>query len=106
MMALIEKNQDDCRDMIGLYDLSAAMAPAAQAKGPQSWVCLHQFFPDTFDAEDLLFTQDGNHIILWESALKNSIQVYQIMFSQNSISDIQLVQNYQPYELRLGLRTL
>ena len=89
IMALIEKNAEDSKDMIGLYDLSYALHP--MVKGPQSWRCLHQFYPETFDAQDLLFTQDGNHLIVWESPIKNCVQVYQILFGKDSVSDIQLV---------------
>ena len=78
VMALIEKSTDESRDLIGLYDLSAALA--TNVRGPQNWKCLHQFYPDTFDAQDLLFTQDGNHLMVWESPLKNSLQVYQIVY--------------------------
>jgi hypothetical protein len=48
VMALIEKSSDESRDLIGLYDLSAALA--TKPRGPQNWKCLHQFYPDTFDA--------------------------------------------------------
>jgi len=47
IMALIEKNMEDSQDMIGLYDLTNSLRP--DYKGPQSWRCLHQFYPDTFD---------------------------------------------------------
>jgi len=67
-MALIEKNLEDSRDMIGLYDLSASLS--TESRGPQNWKCLHQFYPDMFDAQDLMFTQDGNNILVWESPLK------------------------------------
>ena len=83
IMALIEKNLEDSRDMIGLYDLSSSLA--AGYKGPQKWRCMHQFFPDTFDASNVLFTQDGNHLILWESPIKNSIQIYQIIFDKQGV---------------------
>jgi len=85
-MALIEKNMDDSRDMIGLYDLSASLDSVS--RGPQNWSCMHQFYPDTFDAEDLMFTQDGNHVLIWESPLKTSMQVYQIVFGQGKVDDI------------------
>lgn len=39
IMALIEKNLEDSRDMIGLYDLSTSLS--SSAKGPQSWRCMH-----------------------------------------------------------------
>jgi len=49
VMALIEKSSDgESRDLIGLYDLSAALS--TNFRGPQNWKCLHQFYPDTFDA--------------------------------------------------------
>lgn len=72
-MALIEKNEES-KDVIGLYDLSAALNVGP--KGPQNWKCMHQFLPDLFDAQDLMFTQDGNHLIVWESPLKNNLQIY------------------------------
>jgi hypothetical protein len=53
-MALIEKSVEDSRDMVGLYDLSASLS--GDSKGPQNWTCMHQFLPDTFDAQDILFT--------------------------------------------------
>lgn len=69
---------------------------------------MHQFFPDTFDASDLMFTQDGNHIILWESPIKNSLQIYQILFDKSGVNDIQLTMAHQPYDASkcLGIRTL
>ena len=70
-MALIEKNFEDSKDMIGIYDLSTSLAPGSF--GPQNWKCLRQFYPDTFDAQDVMFTQDGNRLIVWESPIKNSI---------------------------------
>ena len=75
IMALLEKNLEDGRDMVGLYDLSASLCPP-EIKCPQNWRCLHQFFPDLFDAQDLMFTQDGNHVVVWESPIKNNLQVY------------------------------
>ena len=48
ILALIEKNVEESRDMIGLYDLSVSLS--ANSKGSQNWSCLHQFLPDTFDA--------------------------------------------------------
>lgn len=106
MMALIEKDPQDGKDLIGLYDISQSMN--ATSKGPQNWVLLHRFIPETFDAQDLLFTQDGNHIVLWESPLKNSIQVYQIIFAKDQVADIQMVIQYQPYDSNrcLGIRSL
>jgi len=47
IMALIEKNLDDSKDMIGLYDMSVSFSAE---RGPQNWKCMHQFYPDTFDA--------------------------------------------------------
>lgn len=89
IMALLEKSPDENRDLIGLYDLSAALS--SDSNGSQAWNCLHQFFPDTFDAQDLRFTQDGNHLLVWESPLKNSLQVYQIVFGQTAVEDIRLL---------------
>ena len=77
-MALIEKNEES-KDLVSLYDLSKPLSVGM--KGPQNWTCMHQFFPDLFDAQDLMFTQDGNHLVIWESPLKNNLQVYQICFS-------------------------
>ena len=54
MMALIQKNEENSKDMIGLYDISITMDP--RSKGQQKWICMHQFFPDTFDAQNLIFT--------------------------------------------------
>jgi hypothetical protein len=84
-MALIEKNFEDGKDMIGLYDLSVSMNAS---KASQTWKCMHQFYPDTFDAQDLLFSQEGNHLIVWESPIKNSVQIYQIVFGKTKIEDI------------------
>lgn len=105
-MALIEKNFEDSKDMIGLYDLSMSMSSSSY--GPQSWRCLRQFYPDTFDAQDLMFTQDGNHLIVWESPIKNSIQIYQIIFNTEGIDSIQMVENIRPYDSSscLGVRRL
>ena len=77
-MALIEKNNDS-KDLVSLYDLSQSQNTGM--KGPQNWTLMHQFFPDLVDAQDLVFTQEGNHLIIWESPLKNNLQVYQILFS-------------------------
>jgi hypothetical protein len=90
VMALIEKNLEDGRDMIGIYDLSSSLSTAV--RGPQNWRMLHQFYPDLFDAQDLTFTQDGNNILVWESPLKTSMHVYQIVFGRDGVEDIQLVQ--------------
>lgn len=103
IMALLEKSEDN-RDLIGLYDLSAALS--SKSSGSQAWNCLHQFFPDTFDAQDLKFTQDGNHLLVWESPLKNSLQVYQIVFGQTNVEDIRLLHQFQQSGNCLGLRTL
>lgn len=70
-MALIEKSAQDGKDIIGIYDLSRSMDP--RNKGPQNWAVLHKFLPETFDAQDLLFSQDGNHLIVWESPIKNNL---------------------------------
>jgi WD40 repeat protein len=106
IMALIEKDTEESKDMIGLYDLSTSLAP--DSYGPQNWKCMHQFFPDTFDAQDLMFTQDGNHLIVWESPIKNNIQIYQIVFSPDGILDIQMIDQIQPYDSNkcLGVREL
>mmetsp|Transcript_13438 Transcript_13438/g.22875 ORF Transcript_13438/g.22875 Transcript_13438/m.22875 type:complete len:424 (-) Transcript_13438:21-1292(-) len=107
IFALIEKSLEDGRDMVGLYDLSASLAPAS-IKQAQNWRCLHQFYPDTFDAAHLMFTQEGNHLVVWESPIKTSMQVYQIVFGQDKIEDIQLVHQYSPYDSQkcLGIRAL
>jgi hypothetical protein len=86
IMALLEKNFDDSKDMIGLYDLSTSLA--SNSFGTQGWRCLKQFYPDTFDAQDLEFTQDGNRLVVWESPIKNSIQVYQIIFNSEGVDAI------------------
>ena len=105
IMAVIEKNLQDGRDMVSLYDLSQSMNAS---KGPQNWVCLHQFYPNLVDADGIRFTQDGNHLMVWESPLKNSFQVYQIIFNEVSVVDINLIQDLQPYDSSrcLGLREL
>lgn len=54
MMALIEKNFEDNNDMIGLYDISASVAP--NEYGKQNWVLLHKFYPEMFDAQFMQFT--------------------------------------------------
>lgn len=96
IMALVEKNAEDARDMVGLYDLSQAMA-GSDVRAPQQWTCMHRFFPETFDAIDVMFGQDNNHLIVWESALKNAINVYQLIFEgPSSIADIRLVERIEP----------
>ena len=85
-MALIEKSSDDSKDLIGLYDLSVSLSP--NSRGPQNWNCMHKFYPDMFDTQDIIFTQDGNHLVVWESPLKNNLQVYQIVFGQGAVVDI------------------
>lgn len=57
-MVLLEKNPEDSKDMVALYDIGS------------KWHCMHRFFPETFDAQDVMFGQDNNHLIVWESALK------------------------------------
>ena len=46
--------------------------------------------------------------MVWESPIKNSFQVYQIVFGPNQIEEIKLVQGFNPYDSSkcLGMRTL
>lgn len=86
---------DDARDMVGIYNISGSL------------ICIHRFFPETFDAVDIMFCQDSNSLIVWESALKNSISVYQLIYDANSLSDIRLIEKIEPScSPGLGLRSL
>ena len=106
IMALIEKNNEDARDMIGLYDLTVCLT-GSEVRAPQNWTCMHRFFPETFDAHDIMFGQDNNHLLVWESPLKNSINVYQLIFTGvNEIADIRLVEKIEPETSGLGCRRL
>jgi hypothetical protein len=68
MIALAEKSLNEGgQDKIGIYDVTT-----------NTWECLFHFTPDTFDLEDLRFTSDGQHIIVWDSILKCSLQIYQL----------------------------
>jgi hypothetical protein len=74
LLALAEKTLDGAaagKDSIGIYDVS---------KG-EKWECLYHITPETFDLEDLEFSGDGQHIIVWDSSLKCKMIVYQIQFS-------------------------
>mmetsp|Transcript_15691 Transcript_15691/g.24088 ORF Transcript_15691/g.24088 Transcript_15691/m.24088 type:complete len:266 (+) Transcript_15691:603-1400(+) len=55
-----------------------------------------------------MFSHDGNHLVVWESPIKNNLQVYQLVFDKEGIQDIQLKHQYSPYESTkgLGLRNL
>lgn len=44
VMAVIQKNLEDGKDLIGLYDLTESIP------GTKNWRCLYQFYPETFDA--------------------------------------------------------
>ena len=75
-----------------MYDCSLEVV-SKEVSADKALAVIEQTTINLDDAEDLLFTQDGNHLILWESPIKNSLQVYQIIFGQHQISDIQLVQS-------------
>lgn len=59
--------------------------------------------PETFDAQDLVFTRDGNHLVVWESPIKTGVQVYQIIFSKDQIQEVILAHHYIPYDSSKGL---
>ena len=41
-----------------------------------SWKCLHQLALDTAEVEDIKFSRDGRHLIVWETPGGCSIKVY------------------------------
>lgn len=65
MMALIEKNEETGKDMVGLYDTTG-----------NTWECLHHFNVEMFDVENLCFSGEGTHLIVWDSPLKCKMLVY------------------------------
>ena len=54
-----------------------------------------------------MFGQDNNHLIVWESALKQSINVYQLIYAGNAVNDIRMIAKIEPLQKpQLGLRSL
>ena len=71
LVALAERPTEGAtsgRDIIGIYDVSRG----------EKWECLYHLTPDTFDLEDLQFSGDGQHLIVWDSNLKCKLLVYQL----------------------------
>jgi len=102
LMALAEKSADgQAKDTIGIYEVSG-----------NKWACLHHFNPDTFDLEDLKFSGDGQNLIIWDSALKCKMLVYQLQSGHgqaaNSIVACVPLAKFQPYQenSQLGIRTV
>ena len=73
LMALIEKNEETGRDIVGLYDTTG-----------NNWECLHHLNVDMFDIENMTFSGEGTHLIIWDSPLKCKLLVYQIIFGPNN----------------------
>lgn len=68
-MALAERSQES-QDIVGIYDITQS-----------TWNCLYHFKIDTFDLEDLKFSRDGHHLIIWDSPLKCCIMIFEIQFN-------------------------
>ena len=69
LMAVAQRSPEG-KDVIGLYDTSS-----------NKWEALHHFSLETFDLEDLKFSGEGTHIIVWDTPLKCKLLVYSIQFS-------------------------
>jgi WD40 repeat protein len=102
LMALAEKSADgQTKDTIGIYEVSG-----------NQWACLHHFNSDTFDLEDLKFSGDWQNLILWDSALKLKMLVYQLQSGHgqaaNSIDACVPLAKFQPYQENspLGILTV
>jgi WD40 repeat protein len=102
LMALAEKSADgQAKDTIGIYEVSG-----------NKWACLHHFNPDIFDLEDLKFSGDGQNLIVWDSALKCKMLVYQLQSGHgqagNSIVACVPIAKFQPYQenSQLGIRSI
>ena len=97
LMALAEKSSGEgTRDQIGIYDTTGAQ-----------FECLYHFTPDTFDLENVEFSGDGQHLIVWDSNLKCKLVIYNIQFSQSGVNGVQQTAKFSPYEnTALGIRNL
>lgn len=51
--------------MIGLYDSSG-----------NNWECLHHLNIDMFDIENISFSGEGTHLIVWDSPLKCKMLIF------------------------------
>lgn len=66
IMALAERSSEG-KDIIGIYDTTKS-----------TWDCLSHFGVDTFDLEDLKFSGEGTHLLVWDSPLKCKLLVFQL----------------------------
>ena len=60
---VITDGQVDRSDVIGLFNV----------RNTGEWECLYRFSSGSAEVEDLHFSRDGNHLIVWDSPLQCSI---------------------------------
>ena len=61
----------DRSDIIALFNV--------RSRG--DWECQHKFSSGSSEVEDLRFSRDGSHLIVWDSPMQCAIQVLQVNFS-------------------------
>lgn len=68
---VLDAGSNDRSDVIGLYHV--------RTRG--DWECLHKFSTGSSEVEDLRFSRDGAHLIVWDGPMQCAIQVLQVNFS-------------------------
>ena len=63
-MAVVVKPEEDVLD-IGSPSTDVISIYRTTNDGP--WECLHQFSVGSCDVDDLKFSKDGSHLIVWDS---------------------------------------
>lgn len=79
LMALVQKPDDDLMDqsqgqrsdIVSIFGVDCRPAP---------WSCMFKFAAGSTEAEDIRFTRDGCHLVIWDSPLRCSVQVVKLCF--------------------------
>ena len=75
-------------DTIGIYE----------TRSIGKWDCLHQFSLDSAEVEDVKFSRDGHHLIVWESPGACSVKIYKIIGGAGRVQAVKEVIAFEPYQ--------
>ena len=75
-------------DIIGIY----------QARSVGKWACLLQVTLDSAETEDIKFSRDGSHLVVWDSASQCGVKVLQIVCASGEVKAVKEVVALEPYQ--------
>ena len=84
-MAVILKNSDDALVDGGASDGGDVVALYNTKSENGSYDCLHRFCVGSTQTQDVKFSRDGVHLIVWDNPITCTIQILQISFGQRLV---------------------